>query len=78
MQTALNDEPHQWQSGSALKASKREVPGSIPDRACRHSRSKFFVVFSKTRVNTGEDPLERSPRKALPLQAQFPHADNWP
>ena len=25
----------------------------------------FYVVFSETRVNTGQDPLERPPRKAF-------------
>ena len=31
-----------------------------------------FLVFSETRVNTGQDPFERSPRKALHQQTQFP------
>ena len=44
---------NQWWSGSALKTGLREVPGSIPGLACRPSRSKFFMVFSETRVNTG-------------------------
>ena len=50
-----------------LKSGRREVPGSIPDHACRPSRSEFSVVFSETRVNTGWDPLERPPWRARPL-----------
>ena len=45
--------PHQWLRGSALKTGRREVPDSIPGRACRSSRSEFSVVFSETRLNTG-------------------------
>ena len=40
-------------SSCAQKTGRREVPGSIPGRACRPSRSKFSVVFSETRVNAG-------------------------
>ena len=36
-----------------LKTGKREMPGSNPGSAFRHSRSEFSVVFSKTRVGTG-------------------------
>ena len=36
---------------------KRKVPDSIPGRACRPNRSKFSVVFSEPRVNTGQDSL---------------------
>ena len=59
-------------SGTAvtLKTGRRELPGSNPDRACRPRRSEFSVVFSETRVNTGQDPLERPPRRALHLYAQ--------
>ena len=45
--------PHQGLRGSALKTGRREVPGSIPGRACRPRRSDFSVVFTETRVNTG-------------------------
>ena len=55
-----------------LKAGRREVPGSIPGRVCRPSRSEFSVVFSETRRNTGQDLLERSPRRARLLHAQVP------
>ena len=55
-----------------LKTGRRKVPGSIPGRACRPSRSEFSVVFSETRVNTGQDPLERRLRRALHLQIQIP------
>ena len=49
------------------------MPGSNPDRACRPSHSEFSVFFSETRVNTGQDPLERPPsRRALHPQAQIP------
>ena len=33
--------PHQWLSGSALKAGIREVPDSIHIRACRPTRWSF-------------------------------------
>ena len=69
---------HQWPSGSALKTGRREVPGAIPGRACRPSRSDFLWFFSETRVNTGQDLLERPPQRALPLKAHLPQADNWP
>ena len=61
-------------SGTAvtLKSGRREVPGSNPGRACRSSRSEFSAVFSETRVNTGQDPLERHSLRAFHLQAQVP------
>ena len=46
-------ETHQWQSGPAFKTGRRQVQGLIPGRACRTSRSEFFVVFFETCVNTG-------------------------
>ena len=51
---------YQRLSGSAFKASRREVPGSNASLVCRPSRLKFSIVFSETRVNTGQDPLEIS------------------
>ena len=45
--------PHQWRSGSMLKAGRQEMQCSIPGRFCQPSRSEFSVVFSNTRVNTG-------------------------
>ena len=60
-----------------LKTGRLEVPGSKPGHACRHSRSEFSMVFSKIRVNTGQDPLERPPKRAIILQSQVPQADNW-
>ena len=36
------------------------MPGSNPGRSCRPSRSDFSLVFPNTRINTGQDPLERS------------------
>ena len=35
--------------------------GPIPARTCRHSHSKFSVIFSKTRLNKGYDPLNKPP-----------------
>ena len=64
--------PHQWLSSSALKTGRREVPGLIPCRACRPSRLEFSVVFSETRVNRGQKPLGRPPRRAFHLQSQVP------
>ena len=49
--------PHQWPHGSALKADRWEVPGSILGRTCRPSRLEFFMVFTEIRVNTCWDPF---------------------
>ena len=63
--TSINIRPHQRQSGFTLKTGRQELPGSLPGRACRPSRSEFSVVFSETRVNTRNDPLKRPLRRAL-------------
>ena len=55
-----------------LKTGRLEIPGSIPDRACRSSRLEFSVVFYETRVSMGKDPLERPQ-----LQAQISEAYSW-
>ena len=65
---------HQW---LCSKTGRREVPGSFLGRACQPSRSEFSVVFSETRVNTGQDPLERPLRRAFHLQSQITQANNW-
>ena len=40
---------------------------------------EFSVIFSETRVNTGYDSLERSPRRASQSPTrQVRQADNWP
>ena len=52
-------------SGSGIKTGRWEVPGSIVGRACRASLSEFSVVFSETRLNMGQDTLERPSRRAL-------------
>ena len=52
---------NQQLSGSALKTGKREVPGFFP----RSRLSTQPMGFSETRVNTGQDPLKRPPRKVL-------------
>ena len=49
-----------------LKTGRRKVPGSNPGHACRPSHLEFSVVFSETRVNTGEDPSQRPPRRHIP------------
>ena len=56
---------HQRPSDSALKSGKREVPGSIPGRACRPSCLEFSVVFSETHKNTCQDSLERPPTEGI-------------
>ena len=61
-----------------LKTGRQEMPGSILGRPYRPSRSEFSAVFFETRVNMGKDSLERSPRRAVPLLAQVPQANNWP
>ena len=50
-------------SGGSVLRSK---VGSIPGRACRPSRSVFFVVFSETHVNMVWDTLERPPTEGTP------------
>ena len=45
---------------------RREMPGSIPGRSCRPSRSEFTEVFSETCVNVGEDFLDRLPVEGTP------------
>ena len=40
------------EAGYAPNVGRREVPGSIPGRACRPSRSEFSLVFSEIRINT--------------------------
>ena len=59
------------------RTGRREVLGSILGRACRPRRSEFSEVFSKTRLNTGQDPLEIPPWSAFLFQAQVLQADNW-
>ena len=54
------------------KTGRREVPGSFLGHACGPSRSEFSVVFSKTRINTGQDPFERPPKKGVPLIVPCP------
>ena len=50
------------------RIERREVPGSILGRDCRLSHLELSVVFSETRVSTGQDPLERPQRRAfLPI-----------
>ena len=63
----MKEEPHKWLSGSALKTGRREVRGLIPARACQPSRLEFLAVFSVPNVNTGWNPLERTPRRARQL-----------
>ena len=53
--------PHQWSSGSALKTDVREVTSFNPSRACRPSRSEFFIVFYETCLNTGFGSLRKTP-----------------
>ena len=57
---------------NALKVGRQEVPGSIPGRACRPSSLEFFMVFSETRINTGEDFLERPPTEGTPFAEPGP------
>ena len=70
--------PQQWLHNPALKIGTREVPGSIPGRAYRPSRSEFSVVFTETRVNTGNNSLKRFPTKGIPPIDLGPSLDNWP
>ena len=53
-------QPHLWRSGSALKIGRREVPGSISDRACRPSRSEFTVVFLRNSRKYGLGSLRKT------------------
>ena len=67
---------HQWPRCSALKSGRREVPGSVLDRACRPCRSEFSMVFSETRVNTSQNPLEKPTWRSLFRQVGVPRAGN--
>ena len=69
--------PHQWLSGNA---QNWKTGGAKFKPWSRLSTQAFgvFLVFSETRVNTGQDPLERPSRWACSLQAQVLQADNWP
>ena len=58
--------PHQWRSGSPLKAGRREMPDSIPGRSYQPSCSKFSVVLSETRLNTGKNSSERLSTEGTP------------
>ena len=51
---------------------RREVTGSISGRACWPSRSEFSMIFTETRVNTGQDPLGKLPRRAFHIWSQVP------
>ena len=48
------------------------VQETQPCRTCQPSRSEFSVAFSKTHVNTGQDPLENPPQGAFRRQSQVP------
>ena len=48
-----NRPPHLWKSGTAVKADRREVPGSIPCRSSLPIHSEILGFFSETRVNVG-------------------------
>ena len=50
--------PHQW-----------EMPGSIPGRTCRPSRSEFSVVFFRSSLKYGLGSLRKA-RRAFYLQSQ--------
>ena len=60
--------PHQWRSGTALKAARQEMAGLNTGRACRHSRSEFSVVFLRNSREYGVGSLERPPWRVLHLQ----------
>ena len=56
----LLQNPHQWQSSSAFKAGRREVPGSNYGRVCRLNCSEFSLFFSETLVNVGIGSLRKT------------------
>ena len=47
---------HQWRSGSALRAGRRRVRGSIPGRAWRHSRGFLRWLGSLRKISTEGTP----------------------
>ena len=55
-------------SGTAvtLKTGRREVPGSIPGRACRPSRSEIFVVFFRNSRKFGQISLRKTLTEGTP------------
>ena len=62
--------PHVWPRGCVLKTGRRDLPGSILDRACRLSHLELSMVFSVIRKYTGYDPLERPPWRAFLYNAR--------
>ena len=57
---------HHWLSSSVLKICRQEVPCSILGHTCQPSHSKFSLVFLKSCINIGQDPLEKSPSTYMP------------
>ena len=68
--SALLLKTHQWPRDYAFTIGRPGVPGSIFGRAYRTRRSEISVVFSKTRVNTVQNPLKRPSLRAFCSQAQ--------
>ena len=60
--------PHQWRSGIALKADRREGPCSIPCRACRPNHTKFSVGFLRNSRKYELRSLRKTPTEGtLPI-----------
>ena len=48
------------------KTGRREVPGSVPGRACQPNCLEFSAVFSETHVNNGLGSLRKTPTEGIP------------
>ena len=57
---------HHWPSDSALKVGRRDVPGSIPGRAWRPSRSEFSVFFLRNLLKYELGYLRKTPTEGVP------------
>ena len=64
--------PHQWPSGSELKAGRQEVPGWIPGHACRPSRSEFSLVFLQNSPKYELGSLRKTLTEGTPLVCSDP------
>ena len=66
--------PHQWRSGIALKADRREGPCSIPGRAFRPSHTEFSVGFLRNSRKYELRSLRKTPTEGTLLIGSCPES----
>ena len=64
---------HQWRSGSG----RREMPGSMPNRACRPGRSEFFRGYLRNLRKYGLGSLRKTTMLGIPHIVPDPACENW-